>query len=268
MFHTPHNKSVTFKLPQYNPWKCVHPPVSYLKNYHFGRINSISSVVCCQVLHLCFQATNFCNICMKSVSSFMSIIVTVFSLTYHLFSWRLTTNDFQPPYYFHILSSHWIWNLHYMKSSVYYHILYDKKKFIFINVTQKCVLLNYCMQRQVTWQPLLSPVTQESQLLWGHIHRSSGHKIKENFKEYFVGGGVCLVVWEIWYFVHKITTDKIKMYKAFTDISRIISPRPMPLLSNWEILWHTDKPIFWNINYERTTTSMVNKILPSAANWN
>jgi hypothetical protein len=97
-------------------------------------------VVCCQVLHLHFQTTQFCNMCVKTVSSaFMPIIVTVFSFTYHLFSWRLPTNDFQLPYYLHTLSLHWIWNLHYRKSSVYHHILCGEK-----NVFSLMLLRNLC----------------------------------------------------------------------------------------------------------------------------
>ena len=130
VFHVshPHHKSMTSSCPTKTHDNVCIPLSSCFKNFHFYRINSISSVVCCQVLHLCFQATQFCNICMTRVSSsLMSVTVTVFSFTYHLFSWRLTTNDFQIPYYFHTLSLHWIWNLHYMKTSVYYHILCDEK---------------------------------------------------------------------------------------------------------------------------------------------
>lgn len=143
-------------------------------------------MVCCQVLHLCFQATQFCNMCMKSVSSssFMSVIVTAFSFTNHLFSWRLTTNYFQLPYYFHALSSHWIWNLHHTKSCLLPYIMWCKK-FIFINATQKFVLLNYCMQRQVTRQPMLCLQWHRNLSCFeGHIHRLLDHKIQENFKQH------------------------------------------------------------------------------------
>jgi len=148
-------------------------------------------VVCCQVLHFCFQDTKFCNMCMKSVSSsFMSIIVTVFSFTYHLFSWRLTTNDSQLPRYFHILFI--ALNLKPTLHEIICLLLYIMwwKKCIFINATQKCVLLNYCMQRQDMWQPPLCLQWQRN-LSWfeGHIHRPLSHKIQNNFREYFVGGG-------------------------------------------------------------------------------
>jgi len=86
-----------------------------------------------------------------------------------------------------------------------------RKKFIFINATQKFVLLNYCMQWQVTWQPLLCfQWNRNLSCFEDHIHRPLGHKIQENFKEYVVGarGGV---LWSGKYGILYIKLQLIKL---------------------------------------------------------
>lgn len=95
------------------------------------------------------------------------------------------------------------WN--HLFTTIYYVI---KKKIIFINATQKFVLLNYCMQRQVTWQPLLCFQWHRNLSCFeGHIHRPLGHK---NFKEYFVGGKKC-VLWSGKYGIFYIKLQLIKL---------------------------------------------------------
>jgi hypothetical protein len=168
-------------------------------------------VVRCQVLHLCFQATQFCNIYMKSVSSFMSITVIVFSVTYNLFSWRLTTSLSAP-----LLLSHTFIALN-LKSTLHeiiYLLAYimQWKKLIFnLCYSEVCAPeLLYAKASHMT-TTAMPPVTQESQLLWRSHSQTFRLQDPGEFERVFCWGGKKSVLWSGKYSILYIKLQLMKL---------------------------------------------------------